>query len=69
MFVHPCVNAGAQRILKPCHTPPLTLFQTRPTNEEYPIMQNSPKRALTSTVPDPLAIHMQMLVSKPPHLT
>lgn len=22
-FVYVCVNAGAQRILKPCHTPPL----------------------------------------------
>lgn len=42
------------------YPPHLTLFQTRPTNEECPIMQNPPKRAHTSTVPDPLAIHMQM---------
>ncbi len=70
VFVHPCVHAGAQWILKPCHIPPhLTLFQTRPTNEEYPIMQNPPKRAHTSTVPDPLAIHMQMHIYKAPHLT
>ncbi len=72
LYIRVCmqVHSGFWNPANPPPPPPhLTLFQTRPTNEEYPIMQNPPKCAHTSTVPDPLAIHMQMHIYKAPHLT
>ncbi len=70
LYIRVCMQVHSVNSETLPYPPHLTLFQTRPTNEEYPIMQNPPKRAHTSTVPDPLAIHMQMhIIYKTPHLT